>query len=52
MLGVSPPRGGLFNEVVGWMSEHRVAAVTVGLWGLAMAQVAILALQQPLAPAF
>jgi len=43
--GRSRPGDGWFNWPAGWMSEHRVAAVTVGLLGLAMAQVALLALR-------
>src|SRR3990172_4642387 len=41
-----PHRGeGWFNRLAGWISGHRIAAVTLGLLGLAMAQVALLALR-------
>ena len=39
------PGGGLFSQLVGWIGGHRIAAVTVGLLGLAMGQVALLALR-------
>ena len=39
------PGDGWFNRLAGWISGHRIAAVTLGLLGLAMAQVALLALR-------
>src|SRR3972149_8867514 len=39
------PGEGWFNRLAGWISGHRIAAVTLGLLGLAMAQVALLALR-------
>jgi len=39
------PGDGWFNRLAGWINGHRIAAVTLGLLGLAMAQVALLALR-------
>ena len=44
-VGRNRPGGGSFNRLAGWIGGHPVAAVTVGLLGLAMAQVALLALR-------